>query len=118
MCQVSDQIKFCTCASDIDIEEMDNYWVLHRRDPNKNDMVMGSVNSLIGIDEKDFEINHKILEKRINESDAFDIPLALQAGDTLHIHITTPKADINTEDNYASVFPKNGRVVTMTCGHC
>ena len=104
MCHVSDQIKFCTCASNIDIEEMDNYWLLHRQDPNKNDMVMGSVNSLIGIDEKDFEINHKMLEKRINESDAFDIPLALQAGDTLHIHITTPKADINAEDNYAFVY--------------
>ena len=65
---------------------------------------MDSLNNLIGLDKKDFEINHKMLEKRINESDAFDIPLALQAGDTLHIHITTPKADINAEDNYAFVY--------------
>ena len=35
MCQVSDQIKFCTCASDIDVEEMDNFWVLHRRGPRQ-----------------------------------------------------------------------------------
>ena len=104
MCHVSDQIKFCTCASDIDVEEMDNYWVLHRRDPNKNDMVMGSFNSLIGLDEKDYNINHKILEKRINESDAFDIALSLHAGDVLHIHLTTTLADINVEDNYSFEF--------------
>ena len=65
---------------------------------------MGSVNSLIGLDEKDFNINHKILEKRINESDAFDITLSLQAGDVLHIHLTTTLADINAEDNYAFEF--------------
>ena len=104
MCRVSDQIKFCTCAIDINVEEMDNYWVLYRRDPNKNDMVMGCVNSLLGLDRKNFEVNYRILEKRINESYAFDIPLALKAGDTLHINLTTPKTEIYAEDNYAFVY--------------
>ena len=109
MCKVSDQIKFCSCASNIDIEEMDNYWVLHRRNPNKNDLVIGSVISLTGLDERNFKINHKILEKRINESDAFDIPLALQTGDTLHIHLTTPQTDITLEDDYAFLYKKKWR---------
>lgn len=67
-------------------------------------MIMGSVNCLIGLDEREYKINHTILEKRINESDAFDIPLVLQAGDELHIHLTTPKTDLNSEDNYAFVY--------------
>ncbi|MEJ6687445.1 MAG: hypothetical protein QNK70_09235 [Crocinitomicaceae bacterium] len=104
MCRVSDKIKFCTCDPDIEIEDMDNYWVLYRRDTDKNEPVMGSISCLIGLDKKDFKINQKILEKRINEPDAFDIPIILQPGDELHIHLTTPRSNVFAEDDYAFVY--------------
>ena len=52
MCIVSDKIKFCTCDPEIEIEDMDNYWVLYRRDTDKNEPVMGSVSCLIGLEKR------------------------------------------------------------------
>ena len=54
--------------------------------------------------EKDYKSNQEILEKRINEPDAFDIPIILQPGDELHIHLTTPRPNVFAEDDYAFVY--------------
>ena len=56
------------------------------------------------LDPKDLIYNHQTLEKRINESDAFDIPLAPQSGDRLLIHLSTPMDDITSIDDYEFVF--------------
>ena len=100
MCKVSNQIKFCTCGPNTEIEELDNYWVFYRRNPDKNEMIIGDTLLPSELDPKDRVYNQKLLEKRINESDAFDVPLKPQSGDRLIIHLTTPMGDINSVDDY------------------
>ena len=104
MCKVSYQIKFCTCGSDTDIEELDNYWIFYRRNPHKNEMVIGVTLPASELDPKDSTYNQKALEKRINECDAFDIPLEPQSGDRLLIHLATPMGDITSVDDYEFVY--------------
>lgn len=42
MCLVSDKIKFCTCdEEDIEIEELNNYWILYRYNPDKFEKIVG-----------------------------------------------------------------------------
>ena len=104
MCKVSDQIKFCTCGPEMDIEELDNYWIFYRRNPYKNEMVIGKTLLPSELDPNDLAYNQKVLETRINECNAFDIPLEPQSGDRLLIHLTTPMGDITSVDDYDFVF--------------
>ena len=104
MCKVSNRIKFCTCGPDMEIDEMDNYWIFYRRNTDKNEMIIGDTLLPSELDTKDLAYNHQTLEKRINESDAFDIPLEPQSGDRLLIHITTTRANINSIDHYEFVY--------------
>ena len=104
MCKVSDQIKFCTCGPDTDIEELDNYWIFYRRNPHKNEMVIGDTLLPSELDPNDLAYNQKVLETRINESDAFDIPFEPQSGDRLLIRLTTPMGDITSVDDYEFVY--------------
>ena len=57
MCKVSDQIKFCTCGPEMDIEELDNYWIFYRRNPHKNEMVIGVTLPPSELDPKDSMIS-------------------------------------------------------------
>ena len=104
MCKISDQIKFCTCGPDIDIEDLENYWIFYRRNPDKNEMIIGDTLLPSELDPKDLAYNHQTLKKRINESDAFDLPLESQSGDRLLIHLTTPMTNITSVDEYEFVF--------------
>lgn len=86
MCLVSDKIKFCTCAT-YDVEKLKHYWKLYRYNTDKNNFIIGITvlpDLLIDIH---YDINHSTILARLNESDAFDIPLQFNAKDVLEVVI-------------------------------
>ncbi|WP_031441905.1 hypothetical protein [Arenibacter algicola] len=93
MCIISDKIKFCTCVdADIDIEELNHYWVLHRYNKDKNENVMGSP-VLPGHLHPMFEINAELLVGTLNTPEAFDKNIELERGDTLEVVLFNNQTD-------------------------
>ena len=84
MCKITSTIKFCTCKA-TSTEKLKHYWASYRRNKDKNEILMGL--SVMPNDwmEVDFEINKIILENRLNEGDAFDVPVVFKAKDQLEI---------------------------------
>jgi hypothetical protein len=83
MCKITSKIKFCTCKAS-STEKLQHYWCLYRFNKEKDDVVMG----LLLPDEPltiDFEVNKVVLEKRLNEEDAFDVNLSFKPKDVLEI---------------------------------
>ena len=84
MCKISGEIKFCSCHGQ-SIQELDNYWVFYRYLETKYEFVFGQ--SLLPnpfIDKIEFE-NKPFLLQRINEPDAFDVPLLPHEKDRLKL---------------------------------
>ncbi|WP_452231778.1 hypothetical protein [Lacinutrix sp. MEBiC02595] len=95
MCKISDKIKFCTCIDDdIDIEEFNHYWVLHRYNKDKNDIVMG-IPILPDHLHPMFEINAQLLVSTLNTKGAFDTNIALRKGDRLEVILCNNAKDHN-----------------------
>lgn len=93
MCIISDKIKFCTCIdADIDIEELNHYWVLQRYNKDKNDVVMGSP-VLPGHLHPMFEINVELLVSTLNTPEAFDKIIKLKRGDRLEVVLCNNQTD-------------------------
>lgn len=83
MCKITSKIKFCTCKAS-STEKLQHYWCLYRFNKDKDDVVMG----MLLPDEPltiDFEVNKVVLEKRLNEEDAFDVDLSFKPKDVLEI---------------------------------
>ena len=105
MCEISDKIKFCTCSSDV--ETLKHYWVLHRKSANLDEMQF-CVGTYMMPNEKAMaflEINTTTLEKRLNESDAFDVHLELKNKDILEVVINNKSR--NYEDQITYTFEYN-----------
>lgn len=83
MCKITSKIKFCTCKAS-STEKLQHYWCLYRFNKEKDDVVMGML-----LPEEpltiDFEVNKVVLEKRLNEEDAFDVDLSFKPKDVLEI---------------------------------
>jgi hypothetical protein len=62
-----------------------HYWVLYRRNPDKNDMVVGEILLPYEFFKPNYKSNYSILENRLQESDAFDLQLDFKTGDVLEI---------------------------------
>ena len=93
MCKVSDKIKFCTCVDDsIEIEELNNYWVLHRYNKDKDMSVMGEPILPNGLQSM-FEINKKILVDTLNSPEAFDKKIEIKEGDKLEVVLCNNSSD-------------------------
>ena len=85
MCKVSNKIKFCTCVDDnIDIEELNHYWVLHRYNKDKNMNVMGEPIFPDNLHPM-FIINKALLIDTLNKPEAFDKNIGLKKGDRLEV---------------------------------
>ncbi|GAA4334965.1 hypothetical protein [Flaviaesturariibacter amylovorans] len=91
MCRVSNQIKFCTCAKPDELAQLKSYWVFHSFDQDKGIHMMGRPLFPASIDLKDDAANKKILLVRINEPDAFDMPLSPKERDALIIVFEVPR---------------------------
>lgn len=84
MCKITSKIKFCTCKASSP-EKLQQYWCLYRFNKDKNEMIVGEVilpNYMLDIT---YEVNKVVLEKRLNEADAFDMDLSFKARDVLEI---------------------------------
>lgn len=93
MCIVSDKIKFCTCANS-PVENLKHYWILYRFVKDKEEYCMGEPMMPTSMRDLSFEDNQATLLNRLNEPDAFDVPLKFKAKDLLEIVIN------NTSDFY------------------
>jgi hypothetical protein len=83
MCKITSKIKFCTCKASSTVK-LQHYWCLYRFNKEKEDMIMGLLlpHEPLTID---FEVNKVVLEKRLNEEDAFDVNLSFKPKDVLEI---------------------------------
>ncbi|MFT5251128.1 MAG: hypothetical protein ACI87N_000099 [Flavobacteriales bacterium] len=86
MCIISDKIKFCTCAKG-PFAKLKHYWILHRYTKEKRELYMGLPLLPTDMIDLDFVENQSALLKRLNESDAFDIPIVFKPKDLLEIVI-------------------------------
>jgi hypothetical protein len=92
MCLLSNKIKFCTCAIS-DTEKLKHYWILYRLDKNKNIICVGQpIFPILSMIDINCKVNKTVLLDRINEVDAFDVPLSLQNKDILEIVINNNNA--------------------------
>jgi hypothetical protein len=93
MCLVSDKIKFCTCVGG-SVKKLEHYWILYRFDKEKNEMYMGMPTMPTSMSDFNYKENQATLLVRLNESDAFDVPMHFKEKDILEIVIN------NTPDIY------------------
>jgi hypothetical protein len=91
MCEVSDKIKFCTCAEAENIEELDSYWVLHKFNPGNDDFLIGMLEPPTAFRDPNFELNQNVILDRLNDGEAFDKPLEFEKKDRLEVVIKLGK---------------------------
>ena len=75
MCKISDKIKFCTCVDeDVEIEKLDNYWILYREDKSHNLDFIIQIGEFVLTENisSNFEFNKNTILKRLNE-DIYEI---------------------------------------------
>ncbi|MCZ8331357.1 MAG: hypothetical protein O9282_08600 [Flavobacterium sp.] len=118
MCIVSKNIKFCTCKS-TSIEQLNHYWLLHRRNKDKNEIIIGEVMlpSFATYDEK----NLKTLETRLNELDAFDFDTDFKNKDILEVVLhnkDVSKRSVYGFEHKKSKWVKKEIDYFYTSGHC
>ena len=106
MCIVSDKIKFCTCTNKA-VEKLKHYWILYRFTKGKNEMCMGEPMMPTYMSDMNFAENEAALVNRLNEPDAFDIPINFQSKDQLEIVINNNNASIYGTFTYSFEFKKN-----------
>lgn len=85
MCKISDKIKFCTCVDvNIEIEELNHYWVLHRFNKNKNLNVVGTPSLPYHLHPM-YDVNEELLLITLNSPIAFDKNVELKRWDRLEV---------------------------------
>jgi hypothetical protein len=107
MCLVSEKIKFCTCVTD-SAEKLNNYWILHRFNARKDVFVLGMplIPELYILNDMNYNINMQTLATRLNEPDAFDIPLTFKEKDQFEIVLNNLSKDEYRILTYCFIFKK------------
>lgn len=113
MCIISDKIKFCTCAKG-SVEKLKYYWILYRCAKGKEEFCMGMPMMPTRMSDLSFEENQSTLLNRLNEADAFDIPLKFKAKDLLEIVINNNTLDFDATFIYSFKFKKGRWVAEET----
>lgn len=90
MCQITHNIKFCTCIK-TNIDELDNFWVVYRYNDKNDRFIVGE--PIIPIDDINFKVNNETLLKRLKEEDAFDITIHFEEKDVFEMVINNLKED-------------------------
>jgi hypothetical protein len=109
MCIVSDKVKFCSCITG-NYKAWPHYWLLYRIDGKKKWMFMGEPIVPEGLLEANYELNRETLASRLNESDAFDLPLVLKPKDRIMIVINNLAKDAMQRMTFCFSY-KNGKWV-------
>lgn len=81
MCKISDKLKLCTCAEDID--EVAHTWSLYRYIKGREVLMIGEVVMPHFIDDKVDKLNKKALLELVNRPNIFDKPIELKSKDRL-----------------------------------
>ena len=89
MCKVSDKIKLCTCGVN-SVDQLKHYWILHRYNKLKNNIIIGEFMLPYMLDEKMLIYNKAMLLNRLSEADAFDLELSPKSKDRLQLTFTCP----------------------------
>jgi len=106
MCLISNKIKFCTCNDeDLDVEELNNYWILFRYNPDKFEKIVGLF-ILPKEDTSFFELNKETILNRLKEQDAFDTPIEFKSRDRLLISINNDRANVEEDMIYFFKFTR------------
>ena len=86
MCNISNTLKFCTCKA-TSTNQLQHYWVVYRRNKDKNIMIVGEVilPSFEWFHPTEYKKNYATLENRVNEVDVFDVPFVFKAKDMLEL---------------------------------
>ena len=87
MCKVSDKLLLCTCKAE-NVDSLKNYWVLYRRNKNKDMMIMGSMIMPYAPEENIEKYNEEKLLRLMNTPSTFDVELNPNAGDRIQLHFT------------------------------
>lgn len=107
MCTVSDKIKFCTCSGeDINIEDLDHFWVLNRYQKGKDYMVLGEPSLPTEYKDSNFKVNKEQLLERVNDNDAFDKPLNFKRKDRLKLVLNSNQ---DYDNHYVYEFEYTGK---------
>lgn len=106
MCIISDKIKFCTCANEA-VEKLKHYWILYRYTKENRDLIIGEPMMPTYMSDMNFAENEAALVKRLNEPDAFDVPIKFQSKDQLEIVINNNNSSIYGTFTYSFEFKKN-----------
>jgi hypothetical protein len=86
MCQVSNKLKLCTCTSDFD--KLKHYWIFYKFIKEKNDILIGQSLFPEYFILRNHPDNEVILEKLLNEGNAFDIANVPNSKDRLELSFT------------------------------
>lgn len=86
MCTLSNQIKLCSCKVSSP-DKLKHYWVLYRRNKDKNEIVVGQLLLPGEAVALHYESNYQTLENRLQALDVFDLQLDFKTGDVLEIVI-------------------------------
>ena len=87
MCKVSDKLLLCTCKGE-NVDSLKNYWVLYRRNKNKDMMIMGSLIMPYAPEENIEKYNEDTLLRLMNTPSTFDVDLNPTSGDRIQLHFT------------------------------
>lgn len=85
MCTVSSKIKFCTCKGDV--HTLKHRWILFRFDGKKETFIVGMPVLPTDMLDDNFEANKVTIENRLNEPDAFDLPINFIENDKLSVQL-------------------------------
>lgn len=86
MCTISDALKLCSYKAK-SAHQLQNYWVLYRRNKNKNIMIVGEIilPSFEWFHPNEYKTNYATLENSLNEGNVFDVPMEFKAKDVLEL---------------------------------
>jgi hypothetical protein len=84
MCEITDQIKFCTCAKG-HYSKLSHYWLYYRVGEKKESIMKGTAIIPDYLSMPDYIENQYKLLERLNNPDAFDIEIHPKEGDLMEI---------------------------------
>lgn len=99
MCQVSKKIKFCTCNVE-DINDLEHFWIFYSFQEDQEIMMIGQPLFPKDIDLANETVNRKLLLKRMNELDAFEIDLNPKEKDRFRVAIHCPSTNVHRYLDY------------------
>jgi hypothetical protein len=105
MCEISENIKFCTCSSD-SIDNLKHYWLLYRYDENKDGFILGRVILPSYYRDQNFKINQSTILERLNNGDGFDKMIEFKAKDIFEVGINRLEDATENSFYYQFVFKK------------